>query len=288
MSIYEEITNQILADLESAKSRDWQLPWHKLSGLPTNIDTGKSYAGVNILALASAKMRKGYSSSKWGTFKQWQSLDCQVKKGEKASKIIFWSFFETASEEGDESDAHKKIVAIGYCVFNADQVEGYVEDTVNIADANVRDENAETFFTNVGANISHTGDEAYYSPILDKICIPILSKFHSSQGYYATLAHEHVHWTGSKSRLNRLDSSAKFGSESYAAEELVAELGASFLCANLGFYSETRENHVAYIQSWIKLLKNDKRAIFVASSKAQKAVELLKMLQHADEIQVAA
>ena len=170
--------------------------------------------------------------------------------------------------------------------FNVSQVEGFELPAVTPISENERIEAAERFFSNTGAKIEIGGEEALYKVVSDIIKMPPIEVFRDSASYYSVLAHETVHWTGAKSRLDR-DLKNRFGSAAYAAEELIAELGAAFICAELELTNEPRPDHAQYIASWIKVLKEDPKAIFTAASKAQQAVDYLKSLQ-VKELQQAA
>lgn len=235
----------------------------------------------------------GYPTGLWATYKQWQDLGAQVKKGEKAALVVFWKFsdLETedeASEGGEREDhSHRAVLARGYSVFNAAQVDGYQAPAVPTIPQAQRIESAESFFGALGADHRHGGGRAYYSPSSDHIQMPNFEVFKDPVAYYAVLAHESTHWTGAPQRLNR-DLSGRFGTHSYAAEGLVAELGAAFLCAALGLCNEPRQDHAAYLSSWHQVLKSDKKAIFTAASKAQAAADWMQARQPEEEERAAA
>lgn len=291
--IYEQITNQIIEAMEKGASVG-RLPWQNvdLSGcnlMPVNAASKKPYRGVNVISLWVTAIEKGYTSGLWGTYKQWQDLDCQVRRGEKSAQVVFWKFLDAegkeTEDEGEETDERRPraVMARGYSVFNASQVEGFLQ--TEQAPESGRIENAERFFSNLQADIRHGGNRAFYSPNFDYIQMPTFGQFDDPQSYYAVLSHEATHWTGAKERLNR-ELAKRFGDEAYAAEELIAELGAAFLCSELSLSNEPRKDHADYIASWLKVLKNDKRAIFTAASKAQKAVDWMREQQN--KLQAAA
>jgi antirestriction protein ArdC len=168
-------------------------------------------------------------------------------------------------------------------VFNAAQVDGYTPKAEPELTLNERTANAEAFFAGVGADVGHGGNRAYYSPSSDHIQMPPFQAFDESVSYYSTLAHEHTHWTASAGRCDR-QLGKRFGDNAYAAEELIAELGAAFTCAQLGLSTEPRADHAAYIESWLKVLKADKRAIFTAASKAQQACDWLVQRAEAGQV----
>lgn len=201
----------------------------------------------------------------------------QVRKGEQASPVVFWKITEQA-EPGDDAEGDdgrrggKRFLARGYSVFNAAQVEGYEAPALPVPPKTQRIEHAEAFFAALAADIRHGGNRAFYRPAEDRIQMPPFEAFADPVAYYATLAHEATHWTGHPTRCAR-DLKGRFGEEVYAAEELIAELGAAFLCADLDLASEPRPDHAAYVQSWLKVLRGDKRAIFTAAAKAQTAAD---------------
>lgn len=282
--IYERITDQIIQAIEIGTDK-WTMPWHQSFGLPINATTQKRYRGVNILNLWAIAMNKGYSSSLWATYAQWDSIGAQVRKGEKASLVVFWKFFDREQQDDGETgneaeDTTNRRAAMARCypVFNAAQVDGFRVPTLPEPLTERRNENAEAFFANTGADIRHGGGMAFYSPSTDHIQMPPYAVFESAVTYYSTLCHETCHWSGAPSRLSR-NLKNRFGNEAYAAEELIAELGAAFLCADLGLASEPRPDHASYIDHWVRILKSDRRAIFTAASHAQQAADFLHSLQ---------
>lgn len=281
--VRQEITDKIVAQLEQGV-RPWSKPW-KDSGatfsLPVNFN-GVGYRGANVLVLWMQCSAMGYSSNRWMTYKQAESVGAQVRKGERGTLVAFYkpTVYEKVNAAG-EKETVKGMTMKSYTVFNVDQIDNLPEKfQVAAAPAatlnpDVRDEAIDAFFTSTGADIRHGGNRAFYVPSQDYVQMPKFEAFSDAQSYYSTLGHECVHWTGHKSRLNRSFSVGRFGDETYAMEELVAEIGAAFLGADLGLFVEPRECHAAYIQSWLKALKNDKTLIFKAASAAQKAVDLL-------------
>jgi len=284
MNIQETITNQIIAAIEKGAG-EFMMPWHRKgisSGMPHNPISKTTYSGANVLALWMGKEANGYSSDSWATYKQWQSKGAQVRKGEKSTLGVYWNSTDkkVQSEEGEES-VRRTMFASAFFLFNADQVEGYQVETVAATpDLTERLASAETVIANTGAIIRHGGARAYYDRIADNVTMPDRWRFMNTetstatQGYYSTLLHELTHWTGSKDRLDRIKGK-RFGDENYAFEELVAELGASFLCAHLGIENEPRLDHAQYIENWLQVLKNDKQAIFSAASYASKAMNYI-------------
>ena len=268
MSIYQEITDSIIAELEKGAA-PWIKPWSAPNGADKNIISQKPYRGINRLILAMRGLN--YGVPVWGTYKQWEQLGGQVRKGEKGTKIVFWSQAKTTNPEGEEK---AYAFAKAYFVFNVHQVEGIdiipSEDKQN---DNSRIELCEKRIAATGANIITGGDTACFIPSSDIIKMPALGTFQSSEHYYATAFHELTHWTSDKTRCDRDLSKGRFGNADYAFEELVAELGAAFLCSQHGIAGDLR--HAGYIDSWLKALKNDNKAIFKASGLAQQAADFI-------------
>jgi len=277
--IHQHITDRLIAVIESGVGQ-WQMPWHRGSGSkrPVNIASGNPYNGVNILALWIEAQVNGYGSHLWGTFRQWADRGANVRKGQKASYVVFYKQVEVASDGDPKNEYKSRVFARATPVFNADQVEGLPEVVPSAAVEQLQD--AERFIARTGANIVHGGHRACFIPKLDEIHMPPRELFTGSatssatEAYYSTLLHELTHWTGPAHRCDR-DLSGRFGTEAYAMEELVAELGAAFLCAELGIAVEPRTDHAQYLAHWLKVLKADKRAIFTAASKAGEAVSFL-------------
>lgn len=279
---YQQVTDKVLA-LMQEHGANWVNPFARKGGLtlPRNIASGKAYRGINILLLGWTM----YQSQHWGTYKQWQDKDCTVSKGEKATRIVFWNWIE--KEDPSSGETVRFPILRSYAVFNAEQVSGeYAEGLANADTDDLSNEvddiaAAEDFFRRSGADIRHSdAGKAYYSPSSDHIHMPNKAVFEATptstatECYYSTLAHELCHWTGHKSRLDRLKL-AGFGTEEYAREELVAEIGSAILCAHLGISSEPRPDHAKYLNSWISKLQDDKRAFVSAASAAAKAVDYI-------------
>lgn len=289
--IYQRVTDTIVAAIE-AGAADWKMPWHVAAsqGYPTNVISRKAYRGINVPMLWSAQVAAGYGTAEWGTYKQWAEKGAQVRKGEKATPIVYWDFQKGTTDANGDELTKGYVIARGYVVFNAAQVDGYKSTAVETppASENERIEHAETFFANLGATVGHGGNRAYYRSSTDAIQMPEFVAFRDAESYYSVLAHEHIHWTMTPARCDRskkLDH--RYGSESYAVEELVAELGAAFYCAESGLTLEPRPDHAQYINTWLSVLKADKKAIFTAATAAQKAVAFLNSKQPADETEPA-
>jgi len=268
--ICQHITDKLIEAIE-AGVMPWQKPWsaQAATALPVN-SKGRPYNGVNVLMLWATAALAGYSSNRWYTFKQAKAAGGCVRKGERSTRVILWRpIKKTEIDEAGEESERTFLVARSYCVFNADQVEG-LEDEV---EAPMLATAADDFILDVGADIRHGGGRAFYNPTADFIRLPSRSSFDADDAYRATALHELVHWTGAAHRLDR-QFGKRFGDDAYAFEELVAEIGAAFLGAQLGVQGRS-EAHASYVDNWLKVLKADKRAIISAASAARKAMEYL-------------
>ena len=245
---------------------------------PVNVVSKKPYRGINTVCLWAAAQAKGYCSGEWGTYQQWQDRGAQVRKGEKSTLVVFWKFANSTADSQSDGDTpaggSQLLFTKGYSVFNAAQVDGYTPKVDAERPMLERIEQADAFFKAIGSDVRHGGNQAFYSPAGDYVQMPPFHAFRDGLSYYSTLAHEHTHWTANAARCNR-ELGKRFGDHAYAAEELIAELGAAFTCAHLGLSTEPREDHAQYLQSWLRVLKADKRAIFTAASKAQQAADWL-------------
>ena len=280
--LHADITNQLIAAIEADPGTP-SLPWRRGSGLsiPTNALTGKAYSGINILNLWVSGQVRHYATPLWATYRQWAEQGAQVRKGEKASLVVFYKEFQVEDDLKEGDDGKRRIARASH-VFNAEQVEGYAVPTPAPDLGPVaRLANADGFVRSTGAEVRHGGDPAYYRSDTDHIQMPAEGLFSGTktmsrdEGYYATLVHELVHWSGAAHRLDR-QMGRRFGSHAYAAEELVAEIGAAFLCAELGITQSVRPDHAQYLANWLQLLKDDSRAIFSAAARASEAVAFLR------------
>lgn len=271
--IYQQVTDQIIQQLE-AGATPWVKQWTGSSSANHNVISNKGYNGINTLILTMSAAANGFQSNQWATYKQWLTLGAQVKKGTKGTTIIFYSPVTGSKVSADGSEKTYSYVLKSYSVFNAEQVDGYTPPLVTVKPFNSIAA-LEALAADTGAIIKHGGDKAFFSPSNDFIQMPNKGDFDSEAAYYATLLHELAHWSGAANRLNR-DLSGRFGNEAYAAEELIAELSAAFLCAEYQIDGELR--HAGYIASWLRVLKNDNKAVFKAAALAQKAADYIKAL----------
>ena len=269
------VTDRIIEALEAGVA-PWARPWKRLGGHgPTSLATGKPYRGVNVLILETTSMIEGYNSPYWATFKQIKDRGGNVRKGEKGTPVILWKPIEKKGEnEGD--DAKKYLLMRYFNVFNLDQTEGVempasepLPEFVPLARAQ---EIADTM--RARPEVRHGGDSAFYSPTLDKVQMPLQPSFAQSEDYYAVLFHELAHSTGHKSRLDRegVETAAPFGSETYAKEELVAEIASAIVCAEARIEPNI-ERSAAYVGSWLEYAKDNRGEILKAAAAAQKAAD---------------
>ncbi len=238
---------------------------------------GKPYRGIKTVMLWATAQAEGYPGAVWATYRQWAELGAQIRKGEQSSPVVFWKINGPdegggtgvgsgggegggAAGEGGVDGRRPRVFARCYSVFNAAQVEGYAAPALPKLPEPERIGYAEAFFAALGADIRHGGNRACYVPSLNQVRMLPFPAFRDAVAYYVTLAHEATHWTGHASRCAR-DLRGRFGEEAYAAEELVAELGAAFICADLALTPEPRPDHAAYVASWLRVLRGDKRAI---------------------------
>ena len=277
------ITQEIIARLESG-TKPWIKPWR---GVPVSRPLracGVPYRGMNVFWLWMVADMCGYASPFWMTYNQAKELGAQVRKGEKSTIAIFYKSYTKeveAPETGEKTDESRRVLK-AYPVFNADQVEGLPERfhpaaTLEVVEPEGRQVELDSFFARIPAVLRHQGDEAYYEPVADRVTMPPAHLFSGFDHYYATLAHELSHWTGHASRLDR-NLKNRFGSAAYAAEELIAELSSAMLGAELGLPVTHLDSHASYIEHWLKLLKQDDRAILTAAAKAEEASRLLLKL----------
>jgi antirestriction protein ArdC len=276
MNVYEVVTDRILAQLEAGIipwRKEWTVTGH--SNLPTNYTTKKPYRGINVWLLLSAV----YPDARFLTYKQAQAIGAQVRKGEKGTPIIFWSTFDGTEKATNGETIEKSIpFARTYTVFNVSQCDGIpaelpLTDGEPFEPIPAAAELAEGYLQRERIELRHGGDSAFYHRVLDYIQMPAPAAFSTPDAYYSTLFHEAGHSTGAAARLDRIKGAA-FGDEAYSKEELCAELCAAYLCAQVGISNAQLEtNHAAYIQSWMRALKNDKTLLLSAAQKAQRAAD---------------
>jgi antirestriction protein ArdC len=282
--IHAAITQTIIDAIEAGAGQ-FERPWHRPGlQMPLNATTDNYYKGVNVVALWAQAIDRGYSSNLWASYKQWQDVGAQVRKGERGSMIVFYKRLEDLPlEQGDDATKGLKFVARASYVFNVQQVEGFEPPPVERTSDFQANGEAEAFVQAVGADVQHGFATACYRRDTDSIAMPDREAFvgtatsSPAQSYYGVLLHELTHWTGPPRRLGR-DMGKRFGDQAYAMEELVAELGAAFLCSALGIASEPRPDHAAYVATWLQVFKGDPKAIFTAASRAQEAFEHLCFL----------
>ena len=287
--LYLEVSARIIAELQKGAA-PWVKPWSASPGAntPCNAVSNRPYSGCNVVLLWMAHAA-GYCTPRFLTFKQALELGGHVRKGERGTKVYFVKQLEIR-EGTDEAPARLVPMMREYTVFNVDQCDGLPDSVttgkpIRVRNPDTRDDLADQFLHSTGADIREGHGEAYYVPSRDFISMPAFEAFKGADHFYGTVFHELTHWTAHGSRLDR-DLKNRFGSRNYAAEELIAELGAAFLCAEFGFDGDVR--NAGYIASWIELLKADKRAFFTACSKASKAADYLRGLALADQAEVPA
>jgi antirestriction protein ArdC len=289
--VYTRVTERIIADLDRG-IRTWMKPWaveHTAGKINRPLrHNGTPYRGVNILLLWSEAMERGYAAPIWMTFKQALDLDAHVRKGEKGSLVVYANTVTRTEQNDAGEDVDVEIPFMkGYTVFNVEQIDGlpetYYARPENPLPLSERIAQADAFMNATGAIIRHGGNMAYYAPGPDAIQLPPFEAFRDKESYYATALHELTHWTRHDKRLDRNFGREKFGDAGYAREELVAELGAAFLCVEIGITPEVRDDHAQYLGHWLSVLKEDKRAIFSAAAHAQRAADYLNGLQPGKE-----
>tara|TARA_R110001599_G_scaffold336565_1_gene554368 strand:- start:8062 stop:8928 length:867 start_codon:yes stop_codon:yes gene_type:complete len=277
-NIHQNVTQEIINAMK--KATEFEMPWHCQDQLPINAVTNKAYSGINTVSLWANGLRSEFKSNQWATYKQWQSIGGQVNRGEKGSGIIIYKPLPTDDNE------KAKVLIRSATVFNVEQVSN-VDDLVgqpDLIDKTERLKVVDDFIKKTNAKINIQGNKAYYIPSTDEIYIPDREQFKGTltsdptECYYSTLLHELIHWTGHQERCER-DLSSRFGSDGYAMEELIAELGAAFLCAELNITQSVRQDHANYINNWVSVLEHDEKAIFWASARASEAAVYLRSIQ---------
>ena len=288
--VYTRITAEIVAAIE-AGAGEFKMPWHHngtSTARPANIASGKGYRGVNVLALWVAAEIARYDNGLWGTYRQWQALEAQVRKGEHGTTVVLWKETTPAGDDdrADEDGPARRIFARAFTVFNVAQIDGYQPEAVALLPETERLAHAEAFIGNLGINTVFGSPNAYYRPATDTVHMPDFGYFHEAAGFYGSWIHECGHGSGAKHRLDR-DLSGRFGSAAYAIEEISVELLSGMILADLGIAHHPRPDHAAYVASWLAVLKDDPRAIFTAAGKAQQAADWMHARQPQASAQAA-
>lgn len=295
--IYQTVTDRIVAELEKGTA-PWVRPWktvHRAGSSPYNAGSKRPYSGVNVILLWITSAVRGYTSQSWLTFKQVKELGGHVRKGEKATEVVFVKPISVpdkdengAPKKDENGDLVEKSINLirGYWVFNVEQCADLPArvcalGTVTVPEG-IADPAFDDFVSRTGATIKHGGDRACYSPSLDAIAMPYRGQFASPSAYKSAMLHELGHWTGHQSRLDRKLRN-RFGDHEYAIEELVAELCSAYLCAELGVDGQLQHN-ASYLAHWISVMKADKRAIFTAAAAAQKAADYIRSATASQEV----
>ena len=272
--LYLEVTKKIIAAMESGTL--WQRPWSALAetGLPRNGLSGRHYNGINTILLFLEAQQRGFDDNRYITFKQASAAGHKVRRGAKSFPVYFFKSLDIKNIDEQTGDTTKKSIPYltEYRVFNAQDIEG-------LAPAIIRQQEwtpievMEELVKTLGVNVQYGGTRSFYEIHRDEVRLPLKASFPTAEGFYGTLAHEIGHWTGHPTRLNR--QFGRFGDEAYGREELRVELASAFLAARIGVAASNTENHAAYIGSWIKVLKSDRREIFRATSDASKIVSFM-------------
>jgi antirestriction protein ArdC len=273
--VYRSVQEQLIEQIQKAETEGgkWEFPWHRDASLPRNaMNNNRPYSGINSLMLMFQKDAMNYETGLWAGFNQWKEKGGTVRKGEKGTMIIIPTIIPAKKDaDGNEIKPGSIFFKTGY-VFNLDQIDGIDKEQFKMPQLSEEERVAELeqALSEIGAVVNHGGDRAFYRPSTDEITLPPFSSFKSKEAYYAVFAHELMHWTGGKSRLNR-DHMGDFGSPEYAQEELIAEIASAFFMTAHGLTPEPREDHAQYLASWLKKLKSDPDALKKAFEDAQKA-----------------
>lgn len=273
--LHQQVTDQIIQAMEQSHGAGRAL-WQGQDRLPVNLSTDKAYSGINVLILWSTAIKRGYASPYWLTYKQAQDMGGQVRKGEASTLCAFYKPWENeGTNDQGETETKRGAILKSFRVFNLNQIDGIEVPTTEHRPDFDPLAAAEALLQSAPVPVHLGGARACYSSATDSIYLPTRETFISREAFYSVACHEMTHSTGHKSRLDR-DLTGRFGDESYAMEELVAELGAAFLCAELGILPATREDHAHYLTSWVRVLKSDKKAIFTAAAQASKAAAFIR------------
>ena len=274
--LYQQITDQILEAMDQAQGQGRRL-WDAQPSLPLNLATGKPYTGMNTLILWGAALSRGYQSPYWLTYKQATEKGGQVRKGEHGTRAVFFKPYESRDTDPDtgEETTTDRLIMKSFTVFNLDQIDGITAPAMEARPAFEVMADAERLLQRTPAPIREGGPSACYIPSRDEIHMPARETFVNPEAFYSVAYHEATHATGHQSRLAR-QFSTRFGDEAYAMEELVAELGAAFLCAEVGILPQTRADHADYLAHWVRVLRSDRKAVFTAAAAASKAATFIK------------
>lgn len=269
-----EIVNQRIIELLETGTVPWRKPWATSNGMPRNIVSKKDYRGINVFLLACQQ----YGSAYWLTYRQAEERGGNVRKGEKATKVVFWKLFDREGDESESEVSGKAHLLRFYNVFNLEQCEGINPPTEEVPTYQFTPiEQAERIVAGMRnpPEIIYGSNRATYTPVADRVRMPNRNRFEQSESFFSVLYHELAHATGHQSRLGRKEvmETIEFGSESYGAEELCAELCSSYLCAVAGISNETLELSASYIENWLKAIKKDKRMLVIAAARAQAAAD---------------
>lgn len=286
--ILKKVADNFIKKIEAFDGK-WERPFFKYDlDFPKNIVSKKEYRGINTAILWMTAEENDFTSNVWGTFDQWKALKKSIKKGAKGTQVIFFKptkyTVEVINDTGDtELEEHQSLICRYYTVFNESQIEGYEPKQISEVTIDEMEEinKHREFLNKTGIEYEEGHNRACYIPSIDKVHLPSPEQFIDKAAYIPVSCHEFIHATGSKKRLDR-DFTGKFGDESYAFEELVADIGAGFLSAALGKQYIFQNNNIAYLKSWVKVLKDQPKAILKACSHAQKAADYLLGLAEAN------
>jgi antirestriction protein ArdC len=293
--LYTETTARIVAALERGVA-PWVRPWSQIAdAIPVNAQTRRPYRGINFTLLSLEAQARDFEVNRWLTYRHAQELGGRVRRGERGSPVVFWQLrkigvvAEAFPEHDEPPVTPAKVYPLlrAYTVFNIAQIDGldpkFTEAQLPAWEPEAR---AEELLLMSGARFRQGGTRAFYQPATDEVHLPPRAAFATGAGYYNVALHELTHWSGHARRCQR-DLTGRFGDAGYAAEELIAEMGAAYLCAHCHIDGELR--HASYLQSWLKLLRSDKRAIFTAAAHAQRAADyILKLAQPREPAAIAA
>lgn len=293
--VMADLVARLVAAIE-AGADGWEMPWRTLAvrGWPTNQVTGVAYTGANTLLLHFAAQDSGYRTGRWATFKQWRTIDAQVRKGEHGTRAVRWVVKDhdrdnDSAETGDndaEQGGQRRLIPVTFTVFNAAQVDGLAD--IDHDPAAVSDDRLAAWLAPIPARVIWGGNRACYNPNTDAVHMPRPEQFTDPDAVGATLAHELAHWTGHDDRLAR-SFGARFADDAYSVEELTAELSAAFTCASLGIAGADRsDDHATYLAHWCRVLTADPGVLWTVASRAQAATDYLTAYSTVPALVVAA